>query len=78
MNGVFLGNTDNMFKAFKFDISQTAKAKGNVLEVKRHSTITAMENLDCRGYFGAFNTPRVLLRKKQCDFGWDWAANIPG
>lgn len=78
LNGVLIGSTDNMFKAFKFDITETVKEKGNVLEVKMHSTITAMENLDCKHYFGVFNTPRVLLRKKQCDFGWDWAANIPG
>ena len=78
LNGVLIGSSDNMFKKFKFDISEMAKEKGNVLEVKMHSTITAMENLDCKNYFGVFNTPRVLLRKKQCDFGWDWAANIPG
>ena len=78
LNGVLLGKTDNMFKAFKFDVSEIAKEKGNLLEVKMYSTITAMENLDCKNYFGVFNTPRVFLRKKQCDFGWDWAANIPG
>lgn len=78
LNGVLIGRADNMFKAFKFDVSETAKEKRNVLEVKMKSTITAMENLDTKHYFGVFNTPRVLLRKKQCDFGWDWAANIPG
>jgi len=60
------------------DIADIVKERGNILEVKMHSTIAAMENMDCKHYFGVFNTPRVLLRKKQCDFGWDWAANIPG
>lgn len=78
LNGKLIGKTDNMFKAYKFDISNVAKEKGNVIEVKMQSTITKMENMDCKNYFGVFNTPRVLLRKKQCDFGWDWAANIPG
>ncbi len=78
LNGVLLGKTDNMFKEFKYDISQTARRKGNLLKVKMYSTITAMENMDCGSYFGVFNTPRVLLRKEQCCFGWDWAANIPG
>ena len=78
LNGVLLGKTDNMFKEFKYEISKTAKEKGNVLEVKMYSTITVMENMDTEGYFGVFNTPRVLLRKEQCCFGWDWAANIPG
>lgn len=78
LNGVLLGKTDNMFKEFKYEISQTARAKKNLLQVKMFSTITAMENMDCGNYFGVFNTPRVLLRKEQCCFGWDWAANIPG
>lgn len=78
LNGKLIGKTDNMFKAYKFDISNVAKEKGNVIEVKMQSTITKMENMDCKNYFGVFNIPRVLLRKKQCDFGWDWAANIPG
>ena len=78
LNGVLLGKTDNMFKEFKYVISEVAKEKGNLLEVRMRSTITEMEGLDCEHYFGVFNTQRVLLRKKQCDFGWDWAANIPG
>lgn len=78
LNGVLLGKTDNMFKEFKYEISKSVKEKGNLLEVKMHSTITEMENMDCGNYFGVFNTPRVLLRKEQCCFGWDWAANIPG
>lgn len=78
LNGKLLGKTENMFKAYKFDITDIAVKKGNVLQVKMLSTITAMEKIDCKNYFGVFNTPRVLLRKKQCDFGWDWAANIPG
>lgn len=78
LNGVLLGKTDNMFKEFKYDISEVAKEKENVLEVKMRSTIVEMENMDCGNYFGVFNIPRVLLRKEQCCFGWDWAANIPG
>ena len=78
LNGVLLGKTDNMFKEFKYEISNVVKEKGNVLEVKMHSTVTVMDNMDCENYFGVFNTPRVLLRKEQCCFGWDWAANIPG
>lgn len=78
LNGVLLGKTDNMFKEFKYEISQVARTTGNVLRVKMYSTITYMENMDTENYFGVFNTPRVLLRKEQCCFGWDWAANIPG
>ena len=78
LNGVLLGKTDNMFKEFKFNISPYVKETGNILEVKMQSTINAMEALDCKDYFWVFNVPRIFLRKKQCDFGWDWAANVPG
>lgn len=77
-NGVLLGKTENMFKEYRFDISSLIKNGENEVEVRMKSTVTAMENLDCKDYFGVFNVPRVLLRKKQCDFGWDWASNIPG
>ena len=77
LNGTLLGKTENMFLEYEYTVTELVKSKGNVLEVHMHSTTAAMERLDCKDYFGVFNVPRVLLRKEQCCFGWDWAPNVP-
>ena len=78
LNGKFLGKTENMFLEYVYDVSDVIREKGNKLEVKMISTLNVMDSLDCKDYFGVFNTPRVLIRKEQCCFGWDWAPNVPG
>ena len=77
LNGTLLGKTENMFLEYEDPVTDVVKERGNVLEVHMHSTTAAMERLDCKDYFGVFNVPRVLLRKEQCCFGWDWAPNVP-
>ena len=78
LNGVLLGKTDNMFKKYVYDIGVVIKAGKNIVEVHMHSTTKYMETLDTKDYFAVFNIPRILLRKEQCCFGWDWSPNIPG
>ena len=77
LNGTLLGKTENMFLEYEYLVTDIVKGKGNVLEVHMHSTTARMEQLDCKDYFGVFNVPRLLLRKEQCCFGWDWAPNVP-
>ena len=78
LNGVLLGKTENMFKRYEFNINNVAKVGENKLEVRMFSTTKYMDTLDTKDYFGVFNVPRILLRKEQCCFGWDWSPNIPG
>ncbi len=78
LNGQLLGKTDNMFKKYVYDISDKICVGKNVVEVHMHSTTKYMETLDTKDYFAVFNIPRILLRKEQCCFGWDWSPNIPG
>lgn len=78
LNGELLGTTDNMFKRYVFNITEKAVVGKNELKVVLHSTTKYMDEMDCKDYFGVFNIQRVLLRKEQCCFGWDWAPNIPG
>lgn len=78
LNGELLGSTDNMFKRYVYNVTEKIIIGKNELKVVLRSTTKYMENLDCKDYFGVFNIPRLLLRKEQCCFGWDWAPNIPG
>ena len=78
LNGQLLGKTDNMFKKYVYDISDKIRLGKNSLEVYMSSTTKFMDALDTKDYFAVFNIPRILLRKEQCCFGWDWSPNIPG
>ncbi len=78
LNGVLLGKTGNMFKKYVYDVGKTIRKGKNVVEVFMRSTTKYMETLDTKDYFGVFNVQRILLRKEQCCFGWDWSPNIPG
>lgn len=78
LNGTLLGKTENAFLKYEFSVKNLLKSKGNRLVVKMKSTIQAMKSIDCSGYFGVFNVPRLFLRKAQCHFGWDWAPNLCG
>ena len=77
LNGTLLGTTENMFLRYTYEVKQLLNATGNILQVKLRSTLKAMDEIDCSGYFGIFNTPRIFLRTVQCGFSWDWVPNIP-
>lgn len=79
LNGEKIGMVDNMFRLFRFDISNAAKPGGNVLEFVFHSAEKAVQNIRPE------HTPRetmdpvggcTKLRKQQSQFGWDWAPRL--
>lgn len=78
LNGRLLGKTDNMFRSFSFDVKGIAVEGKNTLSVKIVS-IRAMEcALHNEKYFACFDADRIMIRKPQCHFGWDWAPDFPG
>ena len=77
LNGELLGNTENMFIRYTYEVKSLLRKNDNVLQVKLRSTVNEMDKLDCTGYFGVFNTPRIFFRTVQCGFGWDWMPSIP-
>lgn len=78
LNGVLLGNLENMFLKRSFSIKDAAKRKDNELVVDMTSTAKVMDGINDEGYFGVFNNKRLFIRKAQCHFGWDWAPDMPG
>lgn len=77
LNGQLLGKTQNMFLKYTYEVKHLLRQKDNTLQVKLYSTAKAMDEIDCTGYFGTFNTPRIFLRTVQCGFSWDWMPKIP-
>ena len=78
LNGILLGKTENMFLQYTFEVKEYLHSSNNILQVKMKSTTKIAETINCDGYIGIFNLPRMFLRKAQCHFGWDWAPNMPG
>ncbi|NLE13906.1 MAG: hypothetical protein GX628_09580 [Clostridiales bacterium] len=74
LNGVKLGETDNMFVPWSYDVSHCLRTGENSLTVRFDSPIRRVKGLPRRG--GAFTTERLYTRRIQCTYGWDWVARF--
>jgi len=74
LNGVHLGDTQNMFLQYKFDTKEHIKQGSNEIVVQFKPTKQVVDALNEKypGYMAIFYPGRSLVRKAQCQFGWDW------
>ncbi len=75
LNGRRIGDADNMFHPWRFDVRRRLRAGQNVLEVLFTSaarTAEALAATSSERYRAFFYQPRVHIRKAQCAGGWDW------
>lgn len=77
INDKKIGDTDNMFLKFSFDVNDYVNVGENTLSVKLKSIKEMAKQFPEDGYFGCFNVQRIFIRKAQCHFSWDWAPNFP-
>ncbi len=82
LNGKLIAKTNNMFICHRVNVSGIIKEKNNHLMIKFQSPVEYAEKLAAR-YGNITNDPhghgcRVYIRKAQYQFGWDWAAPLPG
>lgn len=77
LNGVLIGQTENMFLKYAFPVDGIAKPGENELRVVLKSIKKEMSKFPSEGYFACFNVQRIFLRKAQCHFSWDWAPDFP-
>lgn len=80
LNGKPLGNTDNMFRQYRFDVKSLLKAEGNELVIRFDSVVKFVtQKQAARPMFGVSQAiaggPHV--RKAPCQFGWDWGPQLP-
>jgi len=79
LNGERIGRTENMFREYRFDVSDRLKVgEPNTVAVCIAPISIVMKRHDAEPYFSCFNDHRIFMRKAQCHFGWDWAPNCPG
>ena len=74
LNDQKVGETKNMFRSYKFDISNILKNKRNTLEIDFTSAVKYGKGQEAK-YSRlpvALRSERVYVRKAQYSFGWDW------
>jgi beta-mannosidase len=78
LNGRYLGNTEDMFLEYRFDIKDILKKGKNVLKVKIKSPVKEPKTLErVYGKIGASEeSMRPYIRKAQYSYGWDWGARL--
>jgi beta-mannosidase len=78
LNGIELGKTDNMFREHRFNVTDRVHFEGENRLLLLFSAIRPrIEELSNEKYVSLFNAERIFVRKAQCQFGWDWAPDLP-
>ena len=80
LNGVLLGQTDNMHITWEFDVRGILQEGKNTLEVTILSPIRFIRHADRKYHLGgSYESMRGFphLRKAHCMFGWDWGPRLP-
>ena len=81
LNGTELGRSANMFHEVVFDVSQKLlPAQENSLVVCFHPPLKVVEGKPAPVLTPASpgeDTPKVLMRKAQFGYGWDWGPRLP-
>ncbi len=79
LNGHVLGNTENMFRTYRWEISRYVSRKKNILLVTFTNPFEIYQNIrrDKGADFDPSWEQRVYLRKAQYSFGWDWGPALP-
>ena len=70
LNGLKVGEADNMFVPHAFSVDGALKNGENVLEVRFRSPVREVQEVPIRK--GAFTCERMNTRRIQCTYGWDW------
>lgn len=74
LNGRRVGETENMFLVYRFDVSKDLKIGENKLLLVFHSAVKTVEGKPL--HVGAFTRERMNTRRIQCTYGWDWVARF--
>ncbi len=75
LNGHVIGRTENMFVAHRWDVKRWLRAGGNELTIRFDSAMRYIRHHRPEHQPREFNDPVgrcQVIRKQQCQFGWDW------
>ncbi len=75
LNGRLVARTENMFTGFRWDVKPLLRAGRNELEIRFGSAMKYIRTHRTGHDPREFNDPigrSQVIRKQQCQFGWDW------
>jgi len=73
LNGVKIGSGNNMHVPFRAEIGDVLKyGERNVLIVRFYSAVKFVEDMDQKGIFSITTSDRILARKAQMNYSWDF------
>ena len=76
LNGVCVGKTQNMFIPYRFDVGEVLRYGGwNTLAVRIVSPVKGTENIDRTDIWPPEDSTRMVIRKSQMNWGWDFCGH---
>ncbi len=72
INGTVVGSTENMFIPHSFAVGHLLRPGANEVEVRLAPLAEGLRDKPVGKYTAAFCNDRVLVRRMQCTFHWDW------
>lgn len=76
LNGTYLGKTRNMFLTYRFDVGEALRyGTYNTLAVRILSPTESVKGVDVTEIWPPEDTTRMLLRKSQMNWGWDFCGH---
>lgn len=81
LNGEYVGTTDNMHRAYEFDVAQLLRDGKNELGITFSPVLPYLHDKDSveprmYGWTSARLHDAGWLRKEPCNFGWDWGPQL--
>jgi len=79
LNGIMVGETNNMFRKYRFQVRKLLEPKDNLLRIVLKSPLRMGKDLinQYGELYAVRFEERVYLRKAQYSFGWDWGPSFP-
>lgn len=84
VNGTVVGNTNNMHRAFQFNIDNLLRTGENHIEIRFFNSLEYIKREHLRRPLvsedeeGVTTIPGFYsIRKSHCSFGWDWGPQMP-
>ena len=77
INGKNVGEADNMFRTWEWDVKDVLRPGTNKITIHFRSVIPEIKKLQKKRYFSSGGGPHKIdggsqIRKEPCNFGWDW------
>jgi beta-mannosidase len=80
LNGELLGQADNMFRTWRWDVTGRLRPSANELSVVFRSAVRRGADLEAVRHLDSVSNQlpgAPYLRKAPCHFGWDWGPRLP-